>query len=68
MPRENLYAKFTRNYVFFTITVLFRPGVQSLVAINFELNTTCVLSRVIGPIDSAIQKGYQRHHDNTGFI
>ena len=36
---------------YWKITVPFRPGVQSLVTINFELNTTYVLSRVTGHIE-----------------
>ena len=36
-------------------TVPFRPGVQSLVTINSELNTTHVLSWVTGPIEQCIK-------------
>jgi len=45
-------------------TVPFRPGVQSLVTINFELNTTYVLSRVTGHIEQCtkeIAKIYQKY-------
>ena len=44
--------------------VPFRPGVQSLVTINFELNTTYVLSRVTGHIEQCtkeIAKIYQKY-------
>ena len=46
------------------LTVPFQPGVQSLVTINFELNTTYILSRVTGHIEQCtkeIAKIYQKY-------
>ena len=47
------------------LTVPFRPGVQSLVTIDFELNTIYVLSRVTRPIEQCIKeiaKIYQKKY------